>query len=76
MERFIGSRFADPTCVAFVVAARASDAVVGGTCALNIRPMRSGLEMGATLHAKRVRGRTINLGCKGFLLGDAFEVTA
>lgn len=73
MERFIGSRLADQACVAFVVVERASGAVVGGTCYLDIRPMHRGLEIGATFYAKRVRGTKVNAACKRLLLGYAFE---
>lgn len=73
MERFIGSRLADAACVAFVVVERASGAIVGGTCYLDIRPLHRGLEIGATFYAKRVRGTKVNPACKRLLLGYAFE---
>lgn len=74
MERFIGSRLADPACVAFAVVDRASGALVGGTCYLEVRPLHRGVEVGATFYAKRVRGTKVNAACKRLLLGYAFEV--
>jgi len=74
LRTYIASRNADVSCVAFAVVDRATSAVVGSTCYLDIRLAHKGVEIGATFYILAARRTRINTACKRLLLAHAFEV--